>query len=83
MSSTSRQKQWDTLGHCVPNSVPISAHGYVVRRRFSGSIYLPQLSRRHSAQDARKVLDYDALSRLTRLGSRGLDTVANPPSDRR
>ncbi|KAJ8374746.1 hypothetical protein SKAU_G00053260 [Synaphobranchus kaupii] len=52
---------------------------YAVRRRFSGSLHLPPLSRRHSTQDARRMLDLEAFSKLarSRLAAKSLDKITD------
>ncbi|KAG5850868.1 hypothetical protein ANANG_G00086960 [Anguilla anguilla] len=71
--SPGSQRRPDSVEHCLLDP------SYAVRRRFSGSIHLPPLSRRHSVQDGRKVLDLEALSKLARcrLAARSLDKITD------
>ncbi|KAB5559267.1 hypothetical protein PHYPO_G00027150 [Pangasianodon hypophthalmus] len=62
MSMSSRlptERRRDSLVFCVPEPVPKPS--YAVRRRFSGPLLLPPLSRRHSILDTKKLLDLEAL----------------------
>ncbi|XP_053491613.1 cAMP-specific 3',5'-cyclic phosphodiesterase 4C isoform X3 [Ictalurus furcatus] len=87
MSMSSRlttERRRDSLAFC--ESVPKPS--YAVRRRFSGPLLLPPLSRRHSILDTKKLLDLEALykSALANLGTQNLDgsdpsfDVENGPS---
>ncbi|KAG7327841.1 hypothetical protein KOW79_009447 [Hemibagrus wyckioides] len=76
MSMSSRlpsERRRDSLGFCVPESGAKSS--YAVRRRFSGPLLLPPLSRRHSILDTKKLLDLEALykSALANLETPTLD----------
>ncbi|KAJ8270110.1 hypothetical protein GJAV_G00110460 [Gymnothorax javanicus] len=58
---------------------------YAVRRRFSGPLLLPPLSRRHSTQDPRRPADIDSLRSPTLLamgGARSLEAVGDPAHSR-
>ncbi|XP_047666517.1 cAMP-specific 3',5'-cyclic phosphodiesterase 4D isoform X1 [Tachysurus fulvidraco] len=88
MSMSSRlptERRRDSLGLCVPETGTKSS--YAVRRRFSGPLLLPPLSRRHSILDTKKLLDLEALykSALANLGTQISDAnqsfdVENGPS---
>lgn len=69
------QRHRDSLGFCVPEFVP--KQSYAVRRRFSGPLLLPPLSRRHSILDTKKLLDLEALykSALANLEAPDLEDV--------
>ncbi|KAJ7993321.1 hypothetical protein DPEC_G00271210 [Dallia pectoralis] len=61
------------------DSLPTTNLSYAVRRRFSGTLLLPPLSRRHSshAHDHRKLLDLEALYRkaLSGVMATSLETI--------
>ncbi|XP_036377437.1 cAMP-specific 3',5'-cyclic phosphodiesterase 4D-like isoform X2 [Megalops cyprinoides] len=83
MSFLVTERQRDSLERSMLDPIPSLTASYAVRRRFSGSLHLPPLSRRHSTQDARKMLDLDALSKLalSRLGAKSLDTITDAQSE--
>ncbi|KAJ8408360.1 hypothetical protein AAFF_G00257740 [Aldrovandia affinis] len=83
--SLATQGRRDSLEPCVLEPAPALNAGYAVRRRFSGSLYLPPLSRRHSTQDGRRMLDLEALSKLTlsRLAAKSLDKITDAPPETR
>lgn len=73
------QRQRDSLGIYVPELGP--KPNYAVRRRFSGPLLLPPLSRRHSILDTKKLLDLEALykSALAKIETSGLDGIDYEP----
>ncbi|KAJ8277451.1 hypothetical protein GJAV_G00075290, partial [Gymnothorax javanicus] len=77
MSFLAAERRRDSVDSCLLDP------SYAVRRRFSGSIHLPPLSRRHSIQDARKLLDLEAFSRLAlpRLSAKSLDKITDAQSE--
>ncbi|KAF5910036.1 cAMP-specific 3',5'-cyclic phosphodiesterase 4C [Clarias magur] len=74
-----RVRRRDSLGFCAPELVPKPS--YAVRRRFSGPLLLPPLSRRHSILDTKKLLDLEALykSALANLETQDLNVINNEP----
>ncbi|KAG9350764.1 hypothetical protein JZ751_024653 [Albula glossodonta] len=75
----------DSLDQCPLDPMPTLNPSYAVRRRFSGSLHLPPISRRHSIQDSRRMLDLEALARFTksRLSAKSLDKITDAQSDAR
>ncbi|XP_010895803.3 cAMP-specific 3',5'-cyclic phosphodiesterase 4D isoform X4 [Esox lucius] len=63
------------------DSLPTANLSYAVRRRFSGTLLLPPLSRRHSThtQDHRRLLDLEALYRKALSGAKAtsLETISD------
>ncbi|XP_035632967.1 cAMP-specific 3',5'-cyclic phosphodiesterase 4D-like isoform X2 [Oncorhynchus keta] len=73
------------LAESLRDSLPTANLSYAVRRRFSGTILLPPLSRRHSThtQDHRRLLDLEALYRnaLASVAATSLETINNSNFD--
>ncbi|TSM94622.1 Adhesion G protein-coupled receptor L4 [Bagarius yarrelli] len=75
LSYLKHRRRRDALGFSVPDSV--LKPSYAVRRRFSGPLLLPPLSRRHSILDTKKLLDLEALykSALANLETPTLNVI--------
>ncbi|KAJ8383322.1 hypothetical protein AAFF_G00221820 [Aldrovandia affinis] len=72
------ERRRDSLEQPEVEALAMVAPSCAVRRRFSGPLLLPPLSRRHSTQDSRRPPDPEALrspTALTRSGARSLETV--------
>ncbi|KAF7703490.1 cAMP-specific 3',5'-cyclic phosphodiesterase 4D-like isoform X3 [Silurus meridionalis] len=74
------ERRRDSFGFGVQESA--SRPNYAVRRRFSGPLLLPPLSRRHSILDTKKLLDLEALykSALANLETPNLDVMNSKSS---
>ncbi|XP_062869557.1 3',5'-cyclic-AMP phosphodiesterase 4C isoform X1 [Trichomycterus rosablanca] len=80
MSHLSTERRRDSLGIHVQELAP--KPNYAVRRRFSGPLLLPPLSRRHSTLDTRKLLDLEALYKtaLAEIETSNLDVIGSERS---
>ncbi|KAG7456581.1 hypothetical protein MATL_G00237310 [Megalops atlanticus] len=71
-SFLSSERQRDSLEQPEAERVAMATPSCAVRRRFSGTLQLPPLSRRHSTQDTHRTPDPEGLSKA---GARSLETV--------
>ncbi|XP_061097056.1 cAMP-specific 3',5'-cyclic phosphodiesterase 4C-like [Conger conger] len=80
-SFLSTERRRFSLEHPEAELVGVATPSCAVRRRFSGPLLLPPLSRRHSTQDARRHPDPDpprSPAPLARGGTRSLEAVGDP-----
>ncbi|KAI1883064.1 hypothetical protein AGOR_G00241400 [Albula goreensis] len=82
-SFLSSERRRDSMEPPEAEAVAMVNPSFAVRRRFSGPLLLPPISRRHSTQDSRRPLDFEALRSpipLIKGGARSLETVGDTHS---
>ncbi|KAG9343257.1 hypothetical protein JZ751_014238 [Albula glossodonta] len=80
---TDQTRRRDSMEPPEVEAVAMVNPSFAVRRRFSGPLLLPPISRRHSTQDSRRPPDFEALRSpipLIKGGARSLETVGDTHS---